>query len=247
MTSLLLLASVLLHSPAAQARGLDLIYKNNEGARHFKKEKYLEAYETFLGLTAEAPYDPLLQFNLGAALAANKEEAKAAPLYKQLLKTLDEKLKNTKTPEEQQDLLRIKFGVLYNLGVYHQGVKEPEEALKYYQQALELLPDSKEIKTNIEMMFSGGGNGKGQGDPQKNQQGEGEGQGDPQQDQQGQKPEDKQDQKNNKPDKKKEFDQNQMSKEDLERIMDELKQQEQNIRAKVNKKGGKSEQKEKEW
>lgn len=249
MKSVWISVGILLASPMAAARSLDLIYKNNEGVRHFKKEKHLEAYESFMGLTAQDPYDLTLQFNMGAALASNGEEQKAMSLYKGVLKSVDEKLKTAKTPEEQQELLKIKFAVLYNLGVYFQLTKEPEEALKYYQQALELLPESREIKTNIEMMFSGGGNGKGEGDPKKQDKGEGEGEGDKQEEpKDGEKDPKKDQQQGEKPkDPKKEFDQNQMSMEDLERIMDELKQQEQNIRAKVNKKGGKSVPKEKQW
>jgi TPR repeat protein len=164
------------------------------------------------------------------------------------LKSLDEKMKTAKTSEEQQTLLRIKFGALYNLGVHFQAAKDPEQALNYYQQALELYPDSKEIKTNIEMMFRGGGSGKGE--PNKDQKGEGQ-EGDQQQDQQpkegdqGKKPQPQGDQQDK--NKKNQFDQKQMSMEDLNRIMEELKQQEQNIRAKVNKKGAKSEAKDKEW
>jgi hypothetical protein len=70
MTALLILAGLVL-SPNASARGLELIYKNNAGVAQFKKEKFLDSYESFMALTAVAPYDPHLQFNLGGALAAN--------------------------------------------------------------------------------------------------------------------------------------------------------------------------------
>lgn len=246
--SLLLILTVV--TQQAQARALDLIYKNNTGVRHSGKEKHLEAYETFLGLTAEDPYDPALLFNLGSSLTALGEEEKAAPLYKELLKNIDLRLGQSKSDEEKMELYKLKYAVLYNLGVHFQVVKEIDQALKYYQQALELNPDSKEIKTNIELLFQGGGQGKGKPDKDQKGEGEGEGEKDPN-DSEGQgdkeqKPQEKP-KESEKEKKQREFDQSQMSMQDLNRIMEELKQQEQNIRAKVQKKGGKDAPREKEW
>ncbi len=71
------------------ASSLGLIYKNNRGVRSFKKRKKLEAYEEFVHLLGESPYDPLLQFNVGSSLSGVGEEEKSATLYKQLLKDVD--------------------------------------------------------------------------------------------------------------------------------------------------------------
>lgn len=235
-----------------QAQSLDLIYQNNKAARAFRAEKKMEAYEQFLATLAIDPYDPTVQFNVGSTLQALGEEEKSEKLYKQLLKDVDQKLQNGLSEDEMQKWLKVKFALLYNLGVYYQLQQQIDPALEFYQKALELIPESKEIKTNIELMFNSGGGGKGKGKKDKDQ-GEGGGEGDQQQqdgegdqqkDQQGQPQQQKKDQKQGQG---KEFDQSQLSMEDLKRIMEELKQQEQSIRSKVQRKGEKSEPKDKQW
>ena len=247
------------------AQGIDLIYQNNKAVRVFGVEKKLEAYELFLETLILDPYEPTVQFNVGSSLQALGEVEKAEKLYKQLLKDVNARLAKTLPPEEQltpkaqltpeaqQKWLKVKFALLYNLGVHYQGTQKIDEALEAYQQALELIPDSKEIKTNIEMMFTSGGGGKGDGkDKSKDQKDDGKGEQDKKDEGEGegdkneeQKPSDG-DRTNEKP-KGKEFDQSQMSNEDLRRIMEELKQQEQGIRAKVQRKGEKAEPKDKQW
>ncbi len=236
---------------ASHAQNIDLIYKNNKAVRVFGVEKKMEAYEQFLETLILDPFEPTVQFNVGSALQALGEVEKSEKLYKQLLKDVNSHLANGLAEEEQQRWLKVKFALLYNLGVHYQTTQKIDEALESYQQALELIPDSKEIKTNIEMMFNSSGGGKGEGKDknkdQQNKDGKGEsdkeqGEGDKQEEQQ---PSDG-DRTN---DRKKgtEFDQTHLSNEDLKRIMDELKQQEQNVRAKVQRKGEKSAPKEKQW
>ncbi len=243
---------LVLIASSAQAEPLGLIYQNNKAARAFRAEKKMEAYEQFLSALAIDPYDPTVQLNVGSSLQALGEEEKSELLYKQLLKDVELKLQSGLSQEEMQKWLKVKFAALYNLGVYYQIKQEIDPALESYQKALELIPESKEIKTNIELMFNSGGGGKGKGKKDKDK-GEGGGEGDQQQqdgegdqqkDQQGQPQQQKKDQKKGQG---KEFDQSQLSMEDLKRIMEELKQQEQGIRAKVQRKGEKSEPKEKQW
>lgn len=239
---------------SAQAEPLEMIYKNNRAVGDFKKEKKIEAYEQFLSLLAIDPFNFTVQFNLGSTLSGVAEEAKALALYKDLLTKVDEILPKTTDKDEQQKLLRIKFALLYNLGVSYQSTQDIDPALENYQKALELLPDSQEIKTNIELMFSGGKGGKGKSkdkDKGEGKSGEGEpsegSEGDDQKNQDRQQPSEGKEPKEGQGKQGKEFDQKQMSMENLKQIMDELKQQEQNIRAKVQRKGGKSEPKEKQW
>lgn len=233
------------------AQSVDLIYQNNKAVRVFGVEKKLEAYELFLETLILDPYEPTVQFNVGSSLQALGEVEKAEKLYKQLLKDVNAQLTKSLSPEEQQKWLKVKFALLYNLGVHYQGTQKIDEALEAYQQALELVPDSKEIKTNIEMMFTGGGGGKGDGkDKNKDQKDDGKGEQDKKDQGEGDKNEDQKPSdgdRTNEKQKGKEFDQSQMSNEDLKRIMEELKQQEQGIRAKVQRKGEKAEPKDKQW
>ncbi len=232
------------------AQGVDLIYQNNKAVRIFGVEKKLEAYELFLETLILDPYEPTVQFNVGSSLQALGEVEKAEKLYKQLLKDVNAQLTKTLSPEEQQKWLKVKFALLYNLGVHYQGTQKIDEALEAYQQALELIPDSKEIKTNIEMMFTSGGGGKGDGKDKSKDQQDGKGEQDKKDQGEGDKNEDQKPSdgdRTNEKQKGKEFDQSQMSTDDLKRIMEELKQQEQGIRAKVQRKGEKAEPKDKQW
>jgi tetratricopeptide (TPR) repeat protein len=233
------------------AQSVDLIYQNNKAVRVFGVEKKLEAYELFLETLILDPYEPTVQFNVGSSLQALGEVEKAEKLYKQLLKDVNAQLTKNLSPVEQQKWLKVKFALLYNLGVHYQGTQKIDEALDSYQQALELIPNSKEIKTNIEMMFTGGGGGKGDGkEKNKDQKDDGKGEQDKKDQGEGDKQEEQKPSdgdRTNEKQKGKEFDQTQMSSEDLRRIMEELKQQEQGIRAKVQRKGEKAEPKDKQW
>lgn len=255
---------------SAHARDLTLIYKNNRAVQMFKREKRQESFDQFLGLTAKSSSDAQIQFNMATSLHALGEEEKAVKLYLPLLKNVETCLEKahaqgegSSAPKECGDLevkhaINLRFALLYNLGVAYQFMQNNDEALRYYQQALEMSPDNKEIKVNIEMMFAGGGGGKGKNkDKSQQQKGEGDGEGDPEDQDQDQdqdkkdqdQQKDEKEQKDQKPQQKKpkEFDQKYMSKEDLQRIMEELNGQEQKIRAKMERKGGKSAPKDKEW
>lgn len=246
---------------SSEAKDLNVVFKNNMALKKIERERVVDAYEEFVGLLARSPFDPTLQFNVGSSLILLGEKEKAPILYKQLLTQVDELLKKENIdPDLKQELYLVKFAIHYNLGVLHQAEQQIEPALEHYQAALELKPDSKEIKTNIEMMFGSGG---GKGDKNKKEQDK-EGEGD-NKDSQGQDGKDPKDKKEDKKDsespqekqereklekekqKQREFDQKQMSMEDLKRIMEELKDQEQGIRAKFQGKGGKNGRKEKEW
>lgn len=227
---------LLIVSPMGFAEELDVTRRNNEAVSMFKQEKYLESYETFMSLLAEAPKDPVVHFNLGVSLEAIAEEEKAQKLYVELLKLLETKMQ-VASEEEKAKLTSIYFATLFNLANVYSRQGEIDKALNNYQKALTIVPDSKEIKTNIELMFQQQQGGGGKGD-QKNQDQEGEGEGEGQQQSPEQQPQ--QGQKQQK--KKQKFDQSQMSMEDLKRILEELKQQEEKIRAKFQGGGKKDKQ-----
>lgn len=245
-------------SVVSEARDLRIVYKNNLGVVRARMQKNQEALDQFIGLTAKDPSDLILQFNMASSLHALGEMEKAIKLNTAILRQVEEQLKAAEDDDEKSELLQIKFATLFNRGVEHQMMENRDLALQSYQEALVIQPESKEIKTNIEMMFSGGGGkGKGKGkDKQKGDKSEGddqsEGEGDQNEEQKdgdGQKQDKQKDQQQQNKGQPKEFDQKYMSNEDLKRIMEELKDQEQKIRAKMERKGGKSGNgnKEKEW
>ncbi len=204
------------------------IWRNNRAAKHMQQKKMLEAHEEFTQLLSEKPFHPLFQFNMGSSFIGVEEFGKAIKMYNEVLKL------NPLPPE-------VEFSVYYNLGVLHslEG-GDIEKALKNYQNALKFQPESLEIKTNIELLISSsGGGGKGDKKDKSDQQNEdGKGEEQPKEPQEF----------TNKPQKQPgQFNDKEMSKGDVKKILEELKKQEQRIRAKHDRKGGREADKEKNW
>lgn len=225
----------------AGAEDLGVIWENNQAVELLQQEKPVDAYEKFLSQMSVSPENALLQFNVGTSLLANGEEQKAIELYEELLK----KLPPAKDP--QAGFLR--FAALYNLGVIHGALKKVDKALEFYQQALEINPDSQEVKHNIELLIqSGDGKGEG-GEGEDSSEGDSSEDKEPKDGENSDKDQDKP--RTNKPqNKQKKFDESQMSKKDLKQILEELKRQEESIRAKIqgkNKKKGSDRDTEKPW
>lgn len=200
------------------------IWDNNQGAEMMAQKKMTEAHETFSEALAKDPFSPILQYNLGASFIGIEEYEKAAKMYKEILK---------------QEPLPPEVGLAssFNLGaLYHQALKDTDQALKYYQKALEYDPESEMVKTNIELlMMAQGGGGKGDSDKKDK----------PQEGEDGEQPKEPQ-QFTNKP-QPNQYDGKDMSKQDVKKILEELKKQEQRIRAKHDRKGDKEADRDKNW
>jgi len=158
----------------------------------------------------------------------------------------------------------IKFSSYYNVGLIYQLQKKNDEAISAYQKALDYNPESKETKINIELMTqqqqsgeSGDNqdqNQKNNSDSKKDQKQQGDKSGD---DPDKQKKQDQSDQNNEKekqPPKisqgqapKPEFNSKELSQADVNKILNELKQQEQKIRAEYNKQSKKEKINGKDW
>ncbi len=170
------------------------------------------------------PFNPIFQYNMGFSFIATEEKKKAVQMYEEILK-------QKPLPPEIEFATYFNLGVLYSLKEFSDGI---DKALEYYQLALNVRPDSKEVKTNIELLFQSG-KGKGKGD-KKEQSKEGEGEDQP-----------KEPQKfTNKP-QPNQFKSKEMSKGDVKKILEELKKQEQKIRAKHERKGKREADREKDW
>ncbi|MEM7647511.1 MAG: tetratricopeptide repeat protein [Pseudomonadota bacterium] len=198
------------------------IWRNNQAVEHLKQKKVIEAHDEFKQLLSQSPFSPLFQFNLGFSFISVEEMEKAIQMYKEILKL------KPLSPE-------IEFPTLYNLGVLNGMKGEVDEALRYYQEALAFVPDSNEIKTNIELLFKGQGGGKGDKKNKDKKKGD-----------------DEDEQKEpkeftNKPQQPNQFDNKEMSKGDVKKILEELKKQEQRIRAKHQRKGGREADRDKNW
>lgn len=212
--------------PAQASTNLNDIWRNNQAADHLTQQKMHEALSEFSQLLAEKPFHPLFQFNLGASFIGTEEPDKAIKMYNEILKL------NPIPPV-------VEFGTYYNLGVLHAAKGEIDQALENYQKALAINPDSKEIKTNIELLFQqkqGGGKGKDKNKDQSEEKGE-----------EGEQPKEPQEFTNKPQQQPGQFDGKEMSKSDVNKILDELKKQEQQIRANHERKGAKEADRDKNW
>jgi tetratricopeptide (TPR) repeat protein len=202
--------------------------KNREALKKYELKSYYPAFKELLLALQDDPKNPALHMNLGRVFEANEEYEKAEQAYRGALQVI---------PEGSP----LKFEALFNLGNAQVGRKQIEAALESYQAALEINPDSIEVKNNIEILTQGGGQG-GEGD------GEGEDESKDQKEKKDQKPQDdKKDQKDKKPKKPKPFDSKDLTPQDVKKILDEIKNQEQAIRAQEYDKGAKEGPKGKDW
>lgn len=177
-------------------------------------EKYDSAFQHAIKALENDPMKPELHLNLGNALEGLGALQKSIDAYGVAEKISEDPV--------------IQFQSRFNQAQALAKLKKVDEALALYQKALELNPESKEVKTNIELLLSGGGGKGGDGEQKDKEQENGQGK----------------DQKNqeepkkfaeNKPQEKKQP-QN-LSQADVKKILEELKQQEQRIRGDYYRQG----------
>lgn len=219
-------------TPALHAATVKSYWRNRDGLRKFADKNYYGAYQSFLKALEEDPLDPALQMNLGRTFEENEEWDKAEAAYKGALKIIPEK-----SPEQ--------FEALYNLAGVYAKESKIDEALNTYQAALEMNPESKEIKTNIELLWQGGGKGKGQGQNKDKQQDKDQKQGEGDNKDKQKQAKDYQDQKQEK--KPKPFQSQELTPQDVKNILDEIKNQEQSARAQEYERNAKDMPRAKDW
>jgi Ca-activated chloride channel homolog len=214
--------------PVWSAPSLIDTWKNNRAIQDMNQKKVLEGFEKLSDLAVRNPEEPLFQFNLGTAFIAVEQKEKSLKMLRDLASSA-----------EVLDPVLF-FSVHYNLGVLYsdKDLFDLDKALEHYQMALLVNPTSIEVKTNIELLFQGGG-GQGQGD--------GEGEEGDQDQEEGEQPEEPQEFTNKPKKQPNQFDSKDMSKQDVNQILEELKNQEQNIRAKYDRKGKKEADRDKNW
>jgi Ca-activated chloride channel homolog len=215
---------------AAQAGELGAIRDNNAGVKRFEKGRPTDAYHKFTDALADLPFEGTVHSNLGDTFLANKEFDKAMNEYREAIRL---------SPGSSRREMSVRFHSLFNMAIALTAEKKVEEALATYQLALELSPDSVEVKTNMELLVQqGGGGGEGEDDEKKQEDGNG--------DQQQKQPE-KFDQNSKQKKKPKPFDSKELTPQDVSKILDELKQQEEQVRAKMERQGAKDAPPDKDW
>jgi Ca-activated chloride channel homolog len=225
------------------------LLQDREARSEIKEERYEDALQKYLEMVEQNPDRYSTHSNIGVLLGMIQKSEDAE---KSLLHAL-------KLAEESKDPKAL-FTTRFNLGVLYGAQKKVPQALENYQHALEVLPTSIETKTNIELLIQQQ-NQQGQGESNSqdpNQQGQ-DGQNQQQQkdDQQGKQDENKEDQSKPKEDQTREnsprykprpYQGDQLSEGDVKKILGELRNQEQKIRANFDKKEkGQSRDNEKDW
>lgn len=234
---IILLFTILIAVSGFAPPSIDL---NNEGVAMFKDEKYDGAFKNFVDALSRDPHNPTLHFNLANNFHKNNENEKALIEF--------EAVENS-----PKAIAELKFKAMFNAGNVAVGMKDLDKAMKYYQRALDYNPNSQETKTNIELALR---EQKGGGESDKDQK--------DQKDKQDQKDKDKKDKDGKDKDQKdqpkdqdkqgqkqqpKPFKSQALNESDVRRILEELKRQEQEIRAKQGKQNKKNQDQniEKDW
>ncbi len=250
---------------ADELTSVEALLQDRTATAYLKAERFEDALNLYVDMLEHEPNKPQIHSNIGVIMAQIQKNDEA-------LKSLQHALQ---LAEQQKDLASL-FATNYNLGVFYGSQKKIDEALSHYQAALDIVPTSKEAKTNIELLTqSQNKSGKGEGDKKdqdKDQKGDDskDSQGEQKKDdKKDQKPQDdkkdkegkdkdgkdkEKEQEKKKPDEKgsakykpRPYQGDQLSEGDVKKILGELRNQEQKIRANFDKKEQKDAGHEKDW
>ncbi len=239
-----------------QASHPQTLILNREGNKSLKAQNAQEASEKYLAALRYDPYQPELHLNLGLSFEFLQMPDKALQSYRYA----DELAQKENQP-------MVSFMARFNAGQLLGKAKKVDEALEFYQKALDILPSSIETKHNIELLTQsqqGGGQGEGenkddkkdqpqQGDQKKDDKGQGKDQDkkedpkdgkDKDENKKESKPQEKQQSPKYKP---RPFAGKELDEGDVKKILGEIKQQEQRIRADFNRKEQKEQPRDKDW
>jgi Ca-activated chloride channel family protein len=207
-----------------------LVYKNSQAIKLFEEDRVAESKNLLQKEVVDHPKQGELHYNMGLTHEFGKEPDKAVQEYASAIRNTQDK--------------DLQFKALFNIARLFGEKNDIKNALKYYQKALDIRPESEEVKTNIELLFKGGGQGKNNSQDQKNKENpEDKNKKD---DKQQQQPQQNDQNKQNKP-QPQQFKSKDLSEQDVKRILDELKRQEEQIRAKINTQKHKESPVEKDW
>ncbi|MDG0815831.1 tetratricopeptide repeat protein [Bdellovibrio svalbardensis] len=226
---------------------------NRAGNKAMKANTFQIAGDKYIEALGMNPFLPELHLNLGLSFEMLQQAEKAQQSYKEA-----ERL------AKQSGNLPVLFMARFNQAQLLGKAKKVDEAIALYQSALEIVPSSKETKTNIELLTQSqqGKGGSDQQNKDQNQQNKGQQQQNKDnkdgKDNKDKKDQDKEgdDKDKNKQDKKYEssakykprpFNGKDLSEGDVKKILGEIKQQEAKIRAEFNRKEVKEQPRDKDW
>lgn len=232
-------------SVLAQGKGPRYYWNLNQAATYLEKGQASEAISLLMQQLEDHPFDIYLLFNLGSSFHLLKENEKANGIYKDVEKSI------AKIPPEEllKKIRKIRFFLLFNLGFLAAQDKKTDLAIEYYQKALDIYPNSREAKANIELLTNQNGGSSGEKEEQDKDGDKGDNKDDKEQkDEEKNKPQKNEDGKNKEkpmPTPQK-FDSKELSKDDVRRILQELERQEGQIWQRMNEKP-QEQQLDKDW
>lgn len=203
---------------------------NQQGIKSLEKGNNGEALKVFSQVIGKKPDSEVVHYNLGTTFLANQENEKSES-------ELNLAVQSSASTE-------IRFAALFNRAWAKYNLKRTDEALADLREALKLKPNSVEVRKNIEMFLAnsqqGSGGDKDQKDQKNQEQNQNQNQNQNQQPQTGPTP---------KPTPKP-FKSEQLSQQDVSKILEEIKRQEDEIRERMQrekKDNGKETSREKDW
>lgn len=213
------------------------LYFNRQGVKLIEEKNSTDAQSAFINALGIDPFVSEIHVNLGLTYAELKQPENA--------------LKSFESAEKWSQNNQASFVSRFNQGVTRTQNKQIEEALLAYQKALDVVPDSKETKTNIELLISSNSQKSGEGESEEKKDGKGD---QPNKDKKDSDKESEDKEKNEEP---KEYQKNEnykprefkgdLSETDVKKILGELKQQEQKIRGQFYRNETKERPRDKDW
>jgi tetratricopeptide (TPR) repeat protein len=218
----------------------------NKGVDKYEEKKYADAEVDFRKVVETSPKNFEASFNLGTSYYKQEK-------YDDAVKSFSSSLENAK-----DDLSRAK--VFHNIGNSLLKSNKIEQSVEAYKNALKFNPNDADTKYNLsyalELLKNKDKNQQNKNDQNKNDQNKDDQQKQQNQDQQN-KDQNKQDQKQNPQPKDQESKQDntkqqqpkeqKISKEEAQRILDALKNNEKDFQKLLRKKTGRVKQTEKDW
>jgi Ca-activated chloride channel family protein len=226
----------------------DFISTANKGNEAYRKKDYKGALNMYHTAETDIPESPELKYNIAGAMHQEGNFQDAIKQYEGAIKTTD---------------VNLEAQAQYNLGNTYFKMKDFQKAIGSYEESLKLNPKDMDAKFNLELtrkMLKDQIKPQNKQDQNKNQQKQDQQKQDQQKQDQQKQDQQKQDQQNqdqqnqqNKQNKDKQQnqqnaqDQKKMSKEDAARILNALKDDEQQIQKKVRRVPGQGDYVGKDW
>ncbi len=245
MFKYIILTSVLLMLGISEPHAQSLRSLNNNGVEKYKDKKFADAEVNFKKGLDKAPSDFITNFNLGDAYYQQKR-------YDEALKSYQSALSRAQTKTE-------KAKVYHNIGNSLLKSNQLKESIDAYKKSLRLNPDDEETKYNLSYALSMLKNQQNQKKQDKNQQNkdqdkkqdQNKDQNQKNKDQQNKEKQQNQDQQQNQEAKqdatKQKQQQNKISKQEAERILQALKNNEKELQKKLRKQKGTPIKTDKDW